>query len=319
MRTAVTDDQGSVVLLERERPEPGPGQLLIKVEASGICGSDLHMLELAHSGNVLGHEFVGTVVGSGRRVCAVPVHSCQACAACLTGHPIECPSAKYMGGHRAGKKADGSFAEYTVVDEASSITIPDTVSRDQAAFVEPLAVALKAVEKARFEINDRLVILGAGPIGLAVLLWARTNGVGHVTVSDPVAPRRAAALALGATAAVAPEELEGAPDVVIECAGRPGMFDQAVRLVRREGRVVVLGMHMHDDTFHPREPLLKNVTVSFCAQYAKAHFEHTVRILANGQLDPTPVITHRVALDELPRITRELRTPNAFGKVLVLS
>jgi (R,R)-butanediol dehydrogenase/meso-butanediol dehydrogenase/diacetyl reductase len=338
MRSAVTDDNASVVITERGRPEPGAGQLLIRVDASGICGSDLRMVEMSIAGNVLGHEFTGTVVelgegvgefAAGDRVCAVPVLSCGSCVHCLSGDPINCATQRFLGGHRAGKNAPGSFAEFTVVDAANAMAVPDTVTRDQAALVEPLAVALKVVERAHFRTGDRLLILGAGPIGLAVLLWARTTGVAHIAVSDPVASRRELALRLGATAAVDPtgielapeiaEVLGAAPDVVIECVGRPGMFDEATKAVTRDGRVVIAGMHMGNEEFYMREPFLKNTTVSFCSLYTKAHFEHTLHVMAGGRLDPTPMVTHSRSLDELPEVLAAFQAPNDFGKVLVVA
>jgi (R,R)-butanediol dehydrogenase/meso-butanediol dehydrogenase/diacetyl reductase len=338
MKAAVTDQNRSVEISERERPIPGGGQLLISVDASGICGSDLRMVDLSVAGNVLGHEFTGTVVelGSGvnefavgDRVCSVPFHTCQQCVYCLSGDPAGCSEAKFVGGHRDGKRVPGSFAEMTVVDAVSSLRVPDSVTRDQAALVEPLSVALKVVERARFQSGDKLLLLGAGPIGLAVLLWARTNGVGRILVSDPVASRRELALRLGASRVVDPtsrdvgeffaESFGAAPEVVIDCVGRAGMFDQALKLAANDGRVVIAGMHMGNDEFYMREPFLKNLTISFCALYTKAHYEHTLQMLASGQLDPTPMITHRIGLDELPDTLAALRAPNEFGKVLVLS
>jgi (R,R)-butanediol dehydrogenase/meso-butanediol dehydrogenase/diacetyl reductase len=162
MIATITDAHRSVQVVERDRPAPGWRQLLIRVDASGICGSDLRLLDLGIAGRVLGHEFTGTVVelgaaaegfAPGERVCAVPTHSCQRCVACLSGDPINRPDMHYMGTHREGIDAPGSLAEYAVIDAGAALPVPEPVTRDQAAMVEPLAIALKVVERARLQVS----------------------------------------------------------------------------------------------------------------------------------------------------------------------
>lgn len=334
MRAAVTDDVGRVVVQERVLGRPGESQLLIRVDASGICGSDLHALKAFGAGMVLGHEFTGVVteVGAaahgfalGDRVCALPAHSCGQCASCLAGDPIRCPQAAYLG----TPAADGAFAEYIIIDACATVLIPPHVTREQAALVEPMAIGLKVFECGRPGPDDILFIMGAGPIGLAVLLWARAGGVGRIVVSDPVDSRRELALRLGATHAVDPtaQDLPGyfethfgaAPQVVIECAGKPGTFDQAAMVVGYEGKIVVAGMHMEVEQFSRLAPFVKNVTASFCCWYTKAHYAHTVRMIAEGRIDPVAMVTHRIGLDDLSAALTALQTPNDYGKILVLA
>jgi (R,R)-butanediol dehydrogenase/meso-butanediol dehydrogenase/diacetyl reductase len=334
MRAAVTDDAGHVVVQEREVGRPGDDQLLIKVDASGICGSDLHALEAFGAGMVLGHEFTGVItqIGSavrgftlGDRVCALPAHSCGQCARCLAGDPIRCPQAAYLG----TPVADGAFADYIVVDAGAAVLIPPHVTREQAALVEPMAIGLKVFERGRPAPNDVLLIMGAGPIGLAVVLWARAGGVGRIVVSDPVQSRRELARSLGATHAVDPTTQDlpryfethfgAVPQVVIECAGKPGTFDQAATVVGYEGKIVIAGMHMEPEEFGRLQPFIKNVTASFCCWYTKAHYAHTVHMIAEGRIDPVAMVTHRICLEELSAALTALKTPNDYGKILVLA
>ena len=331
MKATVTTHDRRVEIREVDRPTPGAGQLVLKVEASGICGTDLHLLEALGAGVTLGHEFTGSVSARGDgvegfevgdRVVALPAISCKTCVACLSGDPINCPSARYIGG-----TADGAFAEYILVDAQASLRVPDEVSTDAAGIVEPLAVTLKIFEKAAARPGDRLLVLGAGPVGLGVTLWARASGVASIIVSDPVASRRDLASQLGATAVVDPttadltefcdDRLGAAPEIVVECVGRPGLFEQATRVVAPEGRIVVAGMHLGQEGFKQQTPFLKNLTVVFSSWYAVRHFRHAVDMLAAQRIDPMAMITHRIGLEDLDRTLEALRTPNEYGKVLV--
>lgn len=332
MHAAVTTPDHRIELITAATPTPGPGQLLLRIEASGICGSDLHALDVLGGGAVLGHEFVGRIeaVGSevegferGQRVVALPVIACKHCAACLSGDPINCPSAAYLG----SGETSGSFAEFVIVDAQAAIVVAESVPVDVAATIEPLAIALKIVERADPKPGERVLVIGGGPIGLAVTLWLRNHGVGTIVVSDPVASRRDLALRVGATHVVDPlaEELSsalvegtgGLADVVIECAGRPGTFATATEVCVQEGRIVIAGIHMQPEQFSRLTPFMKNLTVTFCCWYTTRHYAHTVQMLTAGRIDPSPIISHRVPLAELDQIMQELKTPNDFGKVLI--
>lgn len=331
MRASITTSDHRTEISEGSRPEPDAGQLLLQVQASGICGTDLHLLGMLGPGVTLGHEFTGTVAALGdgvdgfeigERVVALPAIACKQCRACLNGDPVNCRSAKYLGGD-----LPGSFAEYVVVDAQASVPVPAEVSIEAAALVEPLAVTLKIFERASVRAGDRVLILGAGPIGLGVTMWARASGAGLIAVSDPVETRRQLALHLGATHAVDPavedleqfaaHELDGSPEVVIECAGRPGLFAAATSVVAGGGRVVVAGMHMGTEEFNQRTPFLKNLEVVFSSWYTVRHYRHAVQLLSDGRIDPTPMVTHRITLDEVDQALRELASPNEYGKVLV--
>jgi (R,R)-butanediol dehydrogenase / meso-butanediol dehydrogenase / diacetyl reductase len=283
---------------------------------------------------VIGHEFIGTIVETGERVppgrvgervCSIPCIGCGQCSACLSGDPIRCPGVRmHGGGTEAGM---GGFSQFVLAGARECIPLPASIDDATAALIEPLAVGLHLVERAAIGVGERLLILGAGPIGLCCAIWARALGVGEIIVSDPVAGRRALATRLGATRTVDPRETEpgafcrGAfgdePDVVIECVGRPGRFDMATAAVRRGGRVVLGGMLLEDEAYGPWAPFHKSLRVDFVIQYARRHFTQTVKMLDQGRIDPRPMITAEIAIDGLPEMMAALVKPNDHCKVLV--
>jgi (R,R)-butanediol dehydrogenase/meso-butanediol dehydrogenase/diacetyl reductase len=334
MQAAVLHARHAMTVEEVDAPAPGPGEILLKVECCGICGSDLHMVHAEHApAAILGHEFAGMVVELGAgverfsvddTVCSMPTIGCGACASCLAGDPAHCPRGRMVG---LSMPRNGAFAEYVVVGADQTYRLPPGVNAALGALVEPLAVGLKMVEKAEWRPGERMVILGGGPVGLAVVVWAHALGVGDIVVSDPVETRRALALRLGATAVCDPageelaafceRELGGAPELVVECIGRPGSLDLATGLARRGGRVVIGGLHMEMEPTRRYMPFVKELKITYSMMYEMRHFAYTLRMLAQGRIDPRPMITHEVSLAELPATIAALSGPNAYGKVLV--
>lgn len=323
-----------IAVKQVEAPAPGPGEVLLRVERAGICGSDLHLL---HSDNqstrILGHEFSGTVVELGQdvtrfrlghTVCSMPTIGCGRCLDCLGGDPAHCAIQRSVG---LSMPLNGALAEYVLVGEHETFVLPDGVDPSLGALVEPLAVGLKNVEKAQCRAGDAMLILGGGPVGLATALWARAQGVADIIVSDPVAGRRKLALQLGATAVVDPvqedlhafclRELKRLPETVIECVGRPGSIDLATAIAARGGRVVISGLHKAPETVNRVLPFMKDLAIHFSMMYEKRHFIYTLRMLAQGRIDPRPLITHEITLEEVPAIMALLSGPNECGKVLV--
>lgn len=228
-------------------PTPGSGQLVVKVGYCGICGTDLHSTRegdstVAH-GCILGHEFVGEVAEVGRdlkaqwqvgeRVCALPFLGCGACVACVNGRPFECATVQLT-----GLQVPGGFAEYVKTGVRETLPLPDTLPMESAALIEPLAVALHALRVAKLRAGQRvLLITGAGPIGLAVALWARFLGARDVVVSEFAEQRKALARKMGASAVIDPagrlaeqfaDACAGEPDLIFECVGAPGLLQQCV-------------------------------------------------------------------------------------------
>ncbi|MCD0485428.1 alcohol dehydrogenase catalytic domain-containing protein [Streptacidiphilus sp. ASG 303] len=334
MRAAVlTVDEPSLLVREVPDPTPRPHELVLRVDACGICGSDLHLAQAykaQYPGVVFGHEFCGEVVAVGSeaegyrpgdRVIGFPLAGCRRCAACLSGDVAKCPSMTLNGVQRPG-----GYAEYVAVGALEAFLLPEPVDPDLGALVEPLAVALHALDRTPREAGEPVLVLGAGPVGCAVALWARALGAGEVVVSDPVEGRRRLAESLGAATvdpakeAVA-EEFAGitgsAPRVVIECAGAPGLIQHASEVVGTDGHVTVVGVCLKPDTFSPAVSVAKELSYRFVAYYRRRDFARTIAQLAAGRLAADRLVTDRIGLAELPQRFESLMEPNNDCKVLV--
>jgi len=313
-------------------PDPAPrrGEAVLRVEACGICGSDLHLYRggLLPPGAIMGHEFAGELVESaggrkaGDRFCAIPTLSCGECERCTTGLSAFCT----QGSRAIGLgPAPGALAEYVTVAPHNLVRIPEGVSAEQGALVEPLAVGLHAVNVANVRPTEAVVVQGAGPVGLTLVLWLRHLGVRTVIVSESCAGRRRVAERLGATAVVEPAGLlpaaarhapEGV-DVVFEATGVPGLLGQSMGLSAFRGRVVVVGVCNQPDTILPLAGILKETTVHFVLAYEMADFRYSVDMLSQGRIDPAPMVTDRIGLAAVPAMFETLAAPTTQAKVLI--
>lgn len=338
MRAAVFHEAGRPLSIETvPDPRPAPDQVVIAVAGAGICGSDLHVTQypgFAPDGLILGHEYAGTIVevGSavtggwkpGDRVTALPLFPCRSCEACEADLPALCPGGRFAG---TTLEAPGAFAEYVAARGHLLQKLPDGVSLEEGAMVEPLAVGHHIVSRAGLRRDDAVLVMGGGPIGAVVALLARHAGVRHVVVSEPFAARRSLALAAGATAVIDPKAEDVAtafarmagrrPDVVFECVGLPGMLDQAVRLVNLRGRVVVAGVVFTEDTFPPLEALAKEVSIVYSQAYNEHDFERVIALLAMREVQVAPLHTTSVGFAALPETFEALRTASPHCKVLI--
>jgi (R,R)-butanediol dehydrogenase/meso-butanediol dehydrogenase/diacetyl reductase len=256
----------------------------------------------------------------GERVCVLPVLSCGRCPRCRSGLGMYCTAQRALG---LGQAA-GGFAEYVTVAPHETVRLPPGVDDEHGALVEPLAVALHAVDVARLAPGERCLVVGAGPIGLALAVWARQLGAGEVIVSERAPGRRALAERLGATRVIDPEREDLAAvlgpegvDVAFEAVGAPGLIQQCVERVRFRGRVVVAGVCITPDSFQPATAVLKEVALHFVMAYERRDFERTVDLLARGSLQPGAMITDRIGLDEVPAAFEALEHPSDQGKLLV--
>jgi (R,R)-butanediol dehydrogenase/meso-butanediol dehydrogenase/diacetyl reductase len=309
-------------------PKPAPGEAVVRVAACGICGSDLHVHQLGYlpAGSIMGHEFCGEVVeaagglATGERVCVLPALSCGRCERCRTGLGMYCAQQRALG---LGDAA-GAFAEYVAISPHHAVRLPQGIDDEHGALVEPLAVALHAVNVARLAAGERCVVVGAGPIGLALVLWARLAGAREVIVSERSPGRRALAERIGATRVVDPTDgaladavgPEGA-DVVFEAVGAPGLVQEAIHQARFRGRVVVVGVCIGPDQFQPATAVLKELELRFTLAYERADFVRTVEAIERGELRPGALVTARVGLDGAPAAFEALGRPDADCKVLV--
>ncbi len=336
MRAAVFQGTGQLLKVEDvPEPNPGPRDLVVQVKSCGVCGTDLHLSGLPSGlaeGTVLGHEFAGEVVHVGPeaagdwqlgdRITALPCIGCGRCVACLSGDPMQCPAVEGTG---LGQ-VPGAFSERVRVGSSESIRVPDGVDDRTAALTEPLSVGLHAVNVAKLEAGQNVLIIGAGPIGLAVALWARFFGARSVVVSEVSAQRRKLASEIGATAVLDgagdvaagfADHAGGPPDVVFECVGAPGLLMQCVGLLPQRGKLIVAGVCMEPDTIVPVMAVIKEIQLNFVLGYLKPDFQLTLDMLASGRIRADALVTDVVDLAGLPSAFEALRTPSTQCKVIV--
>ncbi len=342
MRAAVYHQAGSPLTIEQvPDPQVSSGDLVIAVRRCGICGSDLHMADMHGAdtgmaplppGTVMGHEFAGEVVEVGRgvsgfragdRVTAMPFIACGTCAACLTGMGYRCAKACYS----ALGEERGGYAEYMRVGAAETLPLPDGVDDRLGALVEPFAVGLHGINAARLAPGERVLIMGAGPIGLACAVWARHFGARDVIVSDFEPARLAMAERLGATAVIdaGRESVVGVykhhagqrPDVIVECVGVPGTQQLAMDYAPMGGRIVVLGVCMAPDRVQPVKAITKELQINYAYMYRRQEFELTIDLMNRERIDPTPMITRTVDFDTFSAAFESLKTDKAACKVLL--
>ena len=311
-------------------PTPGIGEVIVKVGRCGICGSDLHMTEDpafgAGPGTILGHEFAGEVVALGKgaeglalgdKVAVIPLASCGACAHCRVGEVQWCAQFGLQG---------GGYAEYAVTKPNQCIRLPESASMADGAIIEPLAVALHGVNLAGLQKGDKVLILGAGPIGLAVAFWARRAGASNIVIQDVADHQRDRALAMGASGFVAepsdPVEsaecvLGGKADLVFECVGIPGLIEQAVSQVRNRGTILLLGLCTKPDTFNSFAMLSKEVRLVTSAFFTRGEYEAALDALDAGAAEPRQLVTDTITLADTPARFEALRQRTHDCKILI--
>ena len=331
MKAAVFEAIGKPLVIEDvKEPQPGPDGVLIEVGRCGICGSDLHMTEDpvfgVSAGTVLGHEFAGEVVAVGSEVDKLktgdlvsvsPLRGCGRCLRCLSGQPAWCESMQLDG---------GGYAELAQVTARQCVRLPVDVSLEDGALAEPLSVALHGVNLSGMAPGARVLVIGAGPIGLGVAFWARRLGANHVAVADLNNFQEQRAYEMGATAFFSSSEnlvegvreaLGGPPDIVYECVGLPGLIEQSVEHVRVKGMVLVLGLCTRPDTFIPFNAVSKEVCIQTSGFFEFPEFCTSIDVLDAGLAAPHAMITDTVSLDKMPNTFEALRKRTTQCKVMV--
>ncbi|MCB5910224.1 NAD(P)-dependent alcohol dehydrogenase [Streptomyces pinistramenti] len=313
MRAAVQRGPRQLAVEEVPVPVPGPRQVLVRVLAVGTCGSDVHFYEEGRLGDwsvdgplILGHEPSGVIVAAGsgvtrrapgERVSIEPGTPCGGCEQCRRGRYNLCLSMHFFA---MPGQADGAFAEFALAHEDFVHPVPDRVSDEAAALLEPLSVGVWACRKARVAPGDRVLITGAGPIGLVALQSARAFGAAEVVVSDVNPHRLALAAELGASAVLNVAERPLAesgfePHVLLECSGFGPAVADAVRQVSRAGRVVLVGMG-GDEVSLPLSRL-QQYELEITGTFRYAHTWPTaLGLVASGEVDLDRLVTHRYGL-----------------------
>ena len=324
MRVSVLNGPGDVALVEREVPRPGPGQVLVRVASVGVCGSDTHYYEHGRIGSyvveqplVLGHEAAGTItaVGPGvpeqrvgQRVSIEPGVPDLTCEQCLAGRYNLCPDMRFY----ATPPIDGAFAEYVVTHEAFAHPVPDDMSDDAAALLEPLSVGVWACRKAGVAAGSRVLVTGAGPIGLVAVQCALAFGATEVAVSDVNPARLALAGELGATTLVDAREqrvggvgeaLDRPPQILLECSGFPPAIGDAIRALDRAGRAVLVGMGGEEIPLPLSRVQERELVVTGTFRYANT-WPTAIALVAAGRVDVDRLVTGSYGLaqaeDALP-------------------
>jgi (R,R)-butanediol dehydrogenase / meso-butanediol dehydrogenase / diacetyl reductase len=305
-------------------PTPSTGEVVVKVGRCGICGSDLHMTEDPAygkgAGDVLGHEFAGEVVALGKGteglalgdlVSVIPLQSCGQCASCKSGEVAWCDQFGLQG---------GGYAEYAITRPNQCVKLPKSASLADGAIIEPLAVALHGVNMSGLKTGDKVLILGAGPIGLAVAFWARRAGASDVIIKDISNFQEDRAIAMGATGfAISPDDplIDGKADIVFECVGIPGLIEQAVGQVRNRGTILLLGLCTKPDTMNTFAMLSKEVRLVTSAFFTRGEYETALDVLNAGAAEPRLLVTDIISLGDTPARFEALKTRAHDCKVLI--
>jgi L-iditol 2-dehydrogenase len=320
MKAAVIYAPGDVMMVEMDITQPKLGEVLIKIKACGVCGTDHSLFVGAYPANypvIIGHEFSGTIAAVsegvknfkiGDRVTVDPNRVCHQCDYCHMGKEHLCVNLSSMGVH-----IDGADAEYCVMVESNVYAIPDDLSFEEAAFCEPLACAIHGVELAQIHPGDTVLILGAGGMGNLITQLAANAGAANVIVSEPILKRREVALANGATHVIDPfaqnvdTELRkiqkiGA-DVVFEVAGSPKLQGPAIYFARKAGTVMWFGCSPSDkvidvNPFYVNDSEL-HILGSYNNQFATAK---AVKLLASRKVRVENLISHRIDLKDYLKV-----------------
>jgi threonine dehydrogenase-like Zn-dependent dehydrogenase len=356
MRAAIFRN-GEIVVDTMPEPKPGAGQVLVKTLACGICGSDLHARKHAHRmveltrnfpgrkpmdltrDVVFGHEFCCEVLDygastqrrlkPGSRVCSLPV--------------LVTPTGPQTIGYSNDNV--GGYAEQIVLSEPLLLEVPNGLAPEHAALTEPLAVGVHAVAKANIRGGEVPLVIGCGPVGLAVIAALRMKGLHPIVAADYSPARRMLAEKMGADVVVDPalsqpyatwaehaamsaEEKAARPPfqthlpalkpaLIFECVGVPGLLQQVFEGAPRDARIVVVGVCMETDRSEPMLGILKELNVQYVLGYTPDEFAGSLRMLAEGEVDAASLVTGRVGIDGVAGAFDELANPERHTKIIV--
>jgi NADPH2:quinone reductase len=337
MKTATLTDAHTVEIFDRERPEPAPDELLVAINACGVCTTDLHM----YSGNltvdypmVPGHESAGEVVSVGEnvddyeegdRVAINPSVPCNECRACKSGRENLCHDLTSIGG-AAKNIIDGAFAEYAAVPVGNVEDIGDLDYRT-ASLAEPLGCVINGIDQVDLTSGETVVVVGGGFIGQMIVQTLRTSGAGTIVLSEPVAERRELGLELGADYAIDPTEtdpaeavsdLVGDVDIAIEAVGLPKTIKQAHSLTGPGGRTLVFGVPPEDATIElsPFDLFFEEREVVGSYSLTPKTFARAVTLLQNDRIDVDSLVTDEFDLDGLETAFEQMEAREGLKKVV---
>lgn len=334
MKAAVLKGKRNVVVEEVPTPTAGPDEIVVKVKYAGICGTDLHLYKIgmAPPDTIMGHECSGVVaeVGEGVRGWSVgdrvgidPILTCGECFWCERGQTNACPKISGIG---VGDMP-GGYAEFVKVPPSMLVRIPDEVILRDAALLDPFSTAFHAVRVADFQTGDTALVVGAGPIGLCVIDQLRLTGARLIGATELAERRAQAAKEIGADYVMSPtddvlgkmSELTNGigVDYVFECVGSPEATQEAFNLVRRVGKVVLVGMCVEPATVAPFTWVIKEVSMQTSMGFVRSEYEGSLDSIRRGLLKTDALVSEPVSLDQLPEVIERLLSPNTELKVLV--
>ncbi len=332
MRAARLQALRSLQVREMDTPSPGPRELLLRVEACGVCGTDRHIVHGEYPATLpvtLGHEFAGTVIATGpeatiavgTRIAVDPNISCGFCRECRNGRVALCVNLRAL-----GVNLDGGLADHTLVPDTQAYPLPAHVPATYGALCEPLACSLHGLDLADIRPGMSVVVLGGGMIGQLMVQLARLCGATTIILATRQASRRVLAERLGATATIDPAERDtvsvvtrpdglvpGGVDVVLECAGTVETFGQSLALARRGGTVLVFGVVPQGQqiSISPYDILARELRIIGAYLNPLTH-ARAVELVASGRLDLESLITRYLGLDDIPDV---LAAPPEPGEV----
>ncbi|HTJ09051.1 MAG TPA: zinc-binding dehydrogenase [Candidatus Binataceae bacterium] len=356
MRAAVMRNK-KLVVDDIATPAPGPGEALVKTLACGICGSDLHALKHAEklvegarrSGGpfimdlardvVMGHEFCAEVVDYGPKTQRRFKPGARVCAMPVLIRPTGAETVGYSNDH------PGGYGEFMRLTEKLLLEVPNGLATERAALTEPLAVGYHAVARARMEKDDAPLVIGCGPVGLAVIAALKLKGVHPIVAADFSPRRRALAQEMGADVVVDPREkspyeswrelaayrdparapqlppwMPGPvlrPAVIFECVGVPGVIEAIMAAAPAHARMVVVGVCMERDHIEPLFGINKELNLQFVLGYTGEEFADTLRNLAEGKVNGDPLVTGKVGVEGVAQAFEDLASPERHAKILV--
>jgi threonine dehydrogenase-like Zn-dependent dehydrogenase len=328
-------------------PSPGPGQVVTKVLACGICGSDLHLLKHGEETRLISEELnadrapdamaitpfePSCDVVMGHEFCCEVVDLGPGCDNLKVGDVVVSMPVAFdeNGLHGIGfsNVYNGGYAELMVLNELTGIKVPSGLPADMAALTEPLAVGIHAVAKSRITGGEAAIVLGLGPVGLACIAELKMRGIGPIVAADFSPKRRQLAEQMGADVVVDPREtpaieawrkVDGMrPLVIFEAVGVPGMIEQAMRMAPKDARILVVGVCMQEDRIHPLLGIGRELSIQFALGYQPDEFAGALHAIADAKVNLEPWLTGRVDVDGVPGAFDALADPETHAKILVV-
>lgn len=337
MKGALFYGQEDLRIEEIQMPKTTAGNVLIKIHACGICGTDMHIFDgdegaaPTPKGTVLGHEFSGEIVEAGEgvskfkvgdRVCVDPNQLCGECEYCLGGIGHFCENITGI-----GTTVNGGFAEYVSVPASQAYKFSEDLDYEQAAMTEPVACCLHGIDMCDISCGDTVAVIGGGMIGLIMLQLAKIKGAARLIMIEPIEEKRNEAKRLGADITIDPfsEDTEkilkkkgiDRINTVIECVGRPQTMEQAISIAGKKSTVMLFGLTKPDDTISVKPFELFKKEIVLKASYINPYTQkRALSLIESGKIDVKSMIYKKIPLDELPKVLADKKN-RCLGKYIV--